>query len=67
MTIRAPVVLEVASVADITLATAPTFKFSWVLIPPTTFKAPVVAEVDVVSSVIVTLSASTSSKLTCVA
>ena len=63
MTIRAPVVLEVASVADITLATAPTFRFSWVLIPPATFRAPVVAEDEVVLSVIVTLSASTFSKL----
>ena len=65
VTIRAPVVLEEASVADITLATAPTFRFSWVLIPPATLSAPVVAEVEVVVSVMVTLSASTSSKLAC--
>ena len=58
-------VLDEASVADITLATAPTFRFSWVLIPPTTLRAPVVAESEVVLSVIVTLSASTSSKLAC--
>ena len=54
MTIRAPVVLEVESVADNTFVTAPTFKFSSVLIPPATLRAPVVAEVEVVVSVIPT-------------
>ena len=55
---------EVVSVTD---TSPPTFKFSWVLIPPATLRAPVVTEVDVVVSVILTLSASTSSKLACVA
>ena len=64
MTIRAPVVLEVASVPDITLATAPTFRFSWVLIPPTTLRAPVVAEVEVVVSRMTTLLDTTSSTKT---
>ena len=58
-------VLEVALVVDNTLATAPTFRFSWVLIPPATFRAPVVSEDEVVVSVILTLSASTSSRLAC--
>ena len=64
MTIRAPVVLEVASVPDITLATAPTFRFSWVLIPPTTLRAPVVAESEVVVSRMTTLLDTTSSTKT---
>ena len=63
-TIKAPAVLPSEGVVPYTLETPPICKFSWVLIPPTTFRAPVVAESEVVLSRMTTLFETTSSTKT---